>query len=200
MIVIGITGPSGAGKSDVSKMFSAYGLDIIDADAVYHDIISSPSDCTSEISDNFGNKILNSDGSLNRAELSNMVFGEENSARLALLNRITHKYVVKIILARLSSLRAKNHIGCIIDAPLLFEAELDKYCDVTLAVLADKDIRASRISYRDGITLENAIRRIRSQKDDVFYEEKADDVVYNNGSYSEIKEYVTKFLSERGII
>lgn len=200
MIVIGITGPSGAGKSDVSKMFSEYGFDVIDADAVYHRITSSPSECTSELAANFGNKILNCDGSLNRAELANMVFGEEKGASLMLLNNITHKYVVKVILSELSSLRLTNSVGCIIDAPLLFEAELDRYCDVTLAVLADESIRASRISCRDGITRENAIRRIFSQKVDDFYKEKADNVIYNNGTRSEIKEYVIKFLSERGII
>ena len=49
MVIIGITGPSGSGKGAVSEYLkSADGFTIIDADRVYHDIISFPSDCVSD--------------------------------------------------------------------------------------------------------------------------------------------------------
>ena len=51
MRIIGITGPSGAGKGAVSAyLANKYGFRIIDADKVYHGIISRPSDFVRELS------------------------------------------------------------------------------------------------------------------------------------------------------
>ena len=49
MTVIGITGPSGAGKGEVSRILNEkYGFPVLDADKIYHSLVSAPSDCTSE--------------------------------------------------------------------------------------------------------------------------------------------------------
>ena len=58
MTVIGITGPSGSGKSVASKYLWSKKINVLDADALYHDIISPPSDCLSELVFHFGKKII----------------------------------------------------------------------------------------------------------------------------------------------
>ena len=79
MFIIGVTGPSGAGKGAASEyMNTQYGYKVIDADRVYHDIISAPSDCVSELVENFGKSVLNEQGGIDRKALSKLVFGEEN--------------------------------------------------------------------------------------------------------------------------
>ncbi len=197
MTVIGITGPSGAGKGAVSKILSGYGAHIIDADAVYRDCITPPSDCLEELVRSFGRRILTGDGSLNRPALASLVFGEENKDKLLLLNKITHKYVVAKIRRTVSSLRAVGADACVIDAPLLIEAGLTKDCDITLAVLADKDIRIKRISERDGIDKDKALERISSQMSDEYYTKACDYTVFNNGELSELAENI-KMIAERG--
>ena len=98
MLIIGITGPSGAGKGAVSEYLNTkYGFKVIDADKVYHQIISSPSDCVDELVEHFGKAILNENGGIDRKALSSLVFGEKNKERLLLLNEITHKYVIREI-------------------------------------------------------------------------------------------------------
>lgn len=199
MIVIGITGPSGAGKSVVSRYLSSRGINVIDADAVYHDVITPPSSCLDELVQYFGKGIISGNGNLNRQALSSLVFGEENCQRLEALNKITHKYVVEDIRNTVSDFRALDLVACVIDAPLLIEAGLCEDCDLVITVLADRDIRAKRISMRDGIDLDAAMRRISSQKDDSFYVAASDAVIRNDGDVFEVEEAIRSLLYERGV-
>ncbi len=199
MIVIGITGPSGAGKGVVSDILYKHGFYIIDADAVYHRIISPPSPCLDELVENFGNIIIAPDGSLNRSILSANVFAEGNTDKLELLNKTTHKFVVNEIRTNINELEGKA-FGCVIDAPLLIEAGLRDDCLFTIAVLANKDIRAARISKRDGISNEKAFARINAQKNDNYYISKCDHVVYNNGDIHELECLINNILHDRGLI
>ena len=181
MVIIGITGPSGAGKGTVSKYLkTTHGFKVIDADVVYHDIISAPSDCVIELVENFGKDILNEYGGIDRKALSKKVFGEENKEKLLLLNNITHKYVA-LEINKLLSAYSKNGVEvCIIDAPLLIEAGINQICDRVIAVVAQKELRAKRIAKRDGIDEESALLRINSQKSDSFYSENCDFLLSNN--------------------
>lgn len=199
MLVIGITGPSGAGKSVVSEYLNSKNVTLIDADAVYHDVISPPSACLDELVIEFGKQILTRSGELNRAALANLVFGDENRARLEILNSITHKYVVAKIRERLAELACAKVNMCAIDAPLLIEAGLTSDCNITLAVLADKSLRAKRIASRDGIDAERAMARINSQKPDEYYALGVDSVIYNNGTADELYEMVENALADGGV-
>ena len=198
MFVIGITGPSGAGKGVISDVLSSLGMRIIDADKVYGDVITPPSECLMELARVFGNEILNSDGALDRKALSKLVFGEENRERLLLLNKITHKYVASQIADEIGRCRSDG-INCAVDAPLLLEAGLQKYCDFTIAVLADEKTRIERIIARDNISLEAALTRISSQKNDEYYSSNTDYKVYNNGDVSLLEAAVAEILSERRV-
>ncbi len=73
--------------------------------------------------------------------------------------------------------------GVIIDAIALFESGEDKLCDFTVAVVAPQDIRLERIMKRDNITEERALERINAQKDEKFFTEKADFVLWNYPPY-----------------
>ena len=197
MFVIGITGPSGAGKGEVSRLLSSYGAFIIDADNVYHKIITPPSKCLGELVDFFGDGILNNDGQLDRKTLALCVFGEENRDNLEKLNKITHKYVVDEIRQTIAAL--KDISIAVIDAPLLIEADLVSDCDMTIAVLADKEARALRISERDGIDLDAAMSRINSQKTDDYYISNTDAIIRNNADIDTLSSFLLTLLEKRGI-
>ena len=200
MTIIGITGPSGSGKGAVSKILGEIGIRVIDADAVYHRIITPPSPCLDELVLHFGSDILNSDGGLDRGALAKLVFGEENKERLLLLNQITHKYVVDKIRDTLAEFSLSGEKVCAIDAPLLVEAGVVDDCDFTVAILAEPKLRAHRISARDRISMDAAIARIRSQKPDSFYIENTDVTLYNNGELSFLSQEVMRVLRERGVV
>ena len=159
MFKIGITGPSGAGKGAVSDYFRSKGVNVFDADAVYHKIITPPSACLDELVKNFGVAILNESGYLNRAALAKLVFGEENKTKLLLLNSITHKYVIDYIDNAISELNKNGVKICAVDAPLLIESGISDTCDLIISVLADKNLRIQRIMERDSIDFTAASRR-----------------------------------------
>lgn len=200
MTVVGITGQSGAGKGEASKILTSLDFSVIDADAVYHNVIFPPSKCLDELVFHFGRGILTAGGLLNRQSLSSMVFGEENKERLQLLNEITHKHVCNEIRRLLSSFKA---IGCeraVIDAPLLIEAGLDRDCDFVISIIADRETRILRIMARDSITREAAERRVDSQKAVEFYTEFSDFTVENNKDLSSLSKEIKKILISKDII
>ncbi len=199
MFIIGITGPSGSGKGEISKHLSLKGARIIDADEVYHDVITPPSACIDELVSNFGKEILTDTGAINRKNLALIVFGEENKEKLERLNKITHKYVIERINDIISGCQNQGVDVCVIDAPLLIEADIVKDCDLTVAVLANTNIRTDRIMLRDSIDKAAAERRIMSQKPDSFYIEYTDEIVYNNGDLISLKQQVDTILSKRRI-
>ncbi len=180
--ILGLTGPSGAGKSVVAQRLRVvHGFAWIDTDAVYHELISAPSACLDELVAAFGKEILTPEGALHRPALAAIVFAPDNKDKLELLNHITHKHVLARADRRIEAARAAGAKGAVIDAPLLFESGADKMCTHTLAVLADKDKRLSRIMARDGLSLEAAQRRLDAQKSDDFYIERAEYILENNG-------------------
>ena len=90
--------------------------------------------------------------------------------------------------------------ACVIDAPLLIEADLCGDCDLTIAVLVNKETRIDRISKRDLIDCERATSRVNSQKSDRFYIESTDIVINNDGDISSLQSTIESVLSERGLI
>ncbi len=195
MTVIGVTGPSGAGKGVVSDMIQKHGAYVIDCDVIYSEIIKPPSLCLDELCSFFGQGILSSDGTLDRYVLSSIVFGEENKDKLLKLNDITHKYVVAETREIVKRLMTTDTKICVIDAPLLIESGLCRDCNITVCVLADRAIRADRISERDSIDIDKAMARIDSQKRDEFYIENTDHSIYNNGDLQSLSESVDKILA-----
>ena len=200
MIVLGITGQSGSGKGEVAKYLSSMGFSVIDADAVYHNIITPPSKCLDELVFHFGKGIITAGGLLNRKSLAAMVFGKENAEKLLLLNEITHKHVCREIRKILSSMKAMGCDFALIDAPLLIEAGLDEDCDFIISVIADRSIRLKRIMRRDKIDEEMAQKRVDSQKPAEFYTEKSDFWIENNGDINSLCEQVKNILISKDII
>ena len=201
MYIIGVTGPSGAGKSVVSQYLRKFhGYKLINADKVYHRIISGPSDCVNELVEHFGKEILNEEGGIDRKALAALVFGEENKDKLELLNKITHKYVIAKINKRVEKFTEEGEKFCVIDAPLLIEAGINEMCDLVYAVVAYKENRAERIAERDGIDFKDALLRIESQKPDKFYSDNCDVLLRNNLGFRELFYVVDMSLRYRGLI
>ena len=191
MIILGITGGSGCGKTTVSKILSENGVDVIDCDLVAKKIVDPGMPALNEIKDFFGSEYLNTDGTLNRKLLAELVFSSPK--HLLKLNEITHKYVEKYI-----DLYIKNSEADIvgIDAAALIESGIYKKCGFILCVLADKALRLKRIMMRDGLSPDEANSRINAQKNDKFYIEKSDYILYNNSNTDEISGQISKILNE----
>lgn len=195
MQIIGLTGGSGSGKGVVSKTFAALGAYCIDTDALYHAIISQPSPCVEELKERFGADILTEEGAVCRPLLAAKVFcgGAEEKVRLASLNDITHRHILAETRRLLRLEAEKGRIAAVVDAPLLFESRFHTECDVTLAVLAPRAVRLTRIIERDGLAASAAEARLAAQPTDDFYQTQADFCIVNDGSLDDLIEKATLF-------
>ncbi len=176
MIILGITGPTGAGKTVASKIFEKEGIKVVDGDILAREIVKPGKPALADLKNAFGDEIINNDGTLNRKKTAGLVFS--NPEKLATLNRITHRYIKEEFLKI-----ASEYEGDIIafDGAAILESDVKDLCDKILSVVADEDLRRHRIIKRDNLSFDDATLRISSQKNNKFYIENSDFLVYNNG-------------------
>lgn len=198
MLVIGLTGPTGAGKSMVSDLFASFGLPILNADEIYHELLVPPSPCLDELVDRFGSQILQIDHTLDRRALASIVF--QSPEALADLNSIAHKHVMQKARAELDRLRRQNTPAAVFDAPQLFEAHAERDCNIVVSVIADPPLRMERIMRRDGIDATAAEKRMEAQHSNSFFRSHSDYVIENNGSPERLRPLVEKILLEMGVL
>ena len=191
MTVIGITGPTGAGKTTVLDVLKELGGCILDADAVYHEILDSDFTLRYLLEERFG-PLTREDGTFDRKKLGAIVF--HDPAALAELNRIAHGRVVAAISERLGQAEDSGVQIAAIDAIALFESGASELCHVTLAVLAPPEVRARRIMAREGISEEYARARIAAQKPSEWFEERCDHILRNDGGREELEERARTLL------
>lgn len=214
-MVIGITGSSGAGKSTACEILEQkYHFKIINADKVAKELSKKGTPYLSEIITKFGNEILLENGELNRRKLADMIY--QNEEKRKQLNECTLKYIRKEIEEKVKAIKKveelekadcsnstsmeinKNFKKLIaIDAPLLFEAGLDKICDTTIAVVsADRNKQIQRMMERDNIDKAHATARINAQHSNEFYISKCQYTITNDEKKEDMEMQLEQILQK----
>lgn len=193
MKILGITGSSGSGKSLVCDIISKfYNVEIINADKVVKELQDSKSEYYRKIVETFGKDILLDNGLINRKALAEIIFSDNLEKEK--LDKLTFKYVVDEIKNRLETLKQRELDYIIVDAPTLIEANMMDMFDKIIVVIANEENKIDRICKRDGITKELAIKRLKAQNENSFYEKYADFVITNddNNIENKVKEILEK--------
>ena len=191
MTVIGITGPSGAGKSLFCSYLEELGCLHLDCDKIYHTLVDSPSECTRALEAEFGASVIKPDGSLDRIALGAIVFAPGADGLRTRLNEITHAFVLAAVR---KAIKSTDKACAVIDAPLLFEANFEKECDFTIALLASPECRLSRLTLRDNRTAEALRARMNAAPSDEFYSSRATYTVINDGDAEKLRAEAEKIL------
>lgn len=194
VMVVGLTGQTGAGKSTVSKTFAENGFAVINADQVARIVVGKGTKCLAEIVDLFGKEVILEDGSLNRKALAGMVFSDKK--KLEMLNSITYPYITGEILKQIRFHSVRGEKLILLDAPTLFESRADDFCELIISVVSDDWIREKRIIERDGLTSEEARKRMNSQLDEDFFVKHSDYIITNNQSLDIVNE-ISKEVSDK---
>lgn len=188
MKIIGVTGSSGAGKDTLCEILeNKYNAEIVDADKIAKELSKKGTMYLKSIVDCFGSKIVNRQGELNRKKLASIIFEDEKKREE--LNKLTFIYVVDEIKRKISKLK-KDII--VVNAPLLFESNLNQICDFVIAIIAERDIQIERIMKRDNLTKEEAEKRLNMQNSNDYFEENADYIIYNKESLQDIEKQLKK--------
>lgn len=190
MLMVGLTGGIVSGKSTVSEMFRQLGAQVIDADQIAHTIVSPGEKAWHSIVEYFGKEILLKNQQINRKKLAKIVFADKK--KLEMLNSITHPEIMAVINQRICQLKSNYNqdLICIIDAPLLFEANLADRMDKIIVVFISQEEQTKRLLLRDNFTKEEALRRIQSQIPLTSKLSWADYVIDNSFSREQTKKQV----------
>ena len=167
-VVLGLTGGTGAGKSSALRAIRSLGGEVIDCDALYHEMLETCAPLRDEIGVSFPGA-FDAAGQLDRRKLGQEVFSHKD--RLEQLNGIVARHLVPEVRRRLAASESKIFA---IDAINLLEGGLDQLCDRTIAVTAPLELRVRRIMARDNITEQYARLRISAQQPDEYYRGKCD--------------------------
>jgi len=163
MLLVGLTGGIGAGKSTVSALLAELGACIVDADEIARQLQSAGSPVLAAMAERFGEGILHDDGSLNRAAVAEIVFGNDDASKAALkdLNGIVHPAMQAEILRQIKI----GHDGgqhVVLDFPLLAENPRDDL-DATIVIDIDPEIAVERLVNSRGMDETDARNRIANQ-------------------------------------
>lgn len=150
------------------------------------------SEYVTEISKLFGDKVLDTIGSLNRKKLANLIFN--NFDNKLELDKITFKFVVQEILRIIEKCDETGEKIVLLDVPLLYESNLNKKCDIVISVVASTNNKLERIKVRDKIDDKTAKLRLSIQKDDDFYYRNSDIVIENNGNLELLQKNIERIL------
>lgn len=191
-ITIGLTGQTGAGKSTVGKMLSNVGFYYIDCDEVARLATEKGSPILKKLAKAFGEDIINENGELIRKDLAKRAFCSEEKTRL--LNSITHPYISHLVEKKINGAFSDGYDVVVVDAPQLFESNIDKKCSIIVSVIADEDIRLTRIMQRDNIDEKSAKLRINAQLNEEYFKSHSDIIITNNGDVERLKKQITKLL------
>lgn len=187
-MVIGIAGGIACGKSTISKFLEEKGAYIIDADGIGREVVQKGEKAYNEIVRHFGSHILLNNGEINRKKLGNIVFS--NPGELKVLNDITHPEIVKRISRKVDNLKKTGVKAIVIDAAILIEMGLNKYCDKIWYIQTDKETQLSRLMERDRFDSKNAQNRIKRQHRNERNISFADVIINNDKPLEKIKKEV----------
>lgn len=188
--ILGLTGGIACGKSTISAYLKEFGIPVIDADECSRAVVEKGSIGLEKLTEIFGNKILEKDGTLNRKALGQIVFSD--SEQLSLLNSVMEPLIREEISRRLN--QENNADLVVLDAPLLIEQHYDKICDFIMTIDVPKKIQLERLIERDELSEDEAKSRIESQLSSRERNGFADVVIDSSGTVEQTRKQVIKWL------
>ena len=188
MISIGVTGGLGTGKSTVVRMFGELGAEVMDADAIAHEVMEPKRVAWRRIVERFGEGVLLEDRTIDRRALAAMVFGDDGARRD--LEAIVHPQVLQEIKRRLGKLKRRRGLkAAVVEVPLLVETQSQDMVDAVVVVTAPPDVQRQRL-LKKGYGPDEVEQRIAAQASESAKVALADYVVDNAGSIEQTRRQV----------
>jgi dephospho-CoA kinase len=196
MLRIGLTGNIASGKSTVARLFQEWGAEVIDADAIVHELERPGTPVFRAIVDRFGIDAVAQDGTLDRAALRRMVF--DDRVALAALNAIVHPAVAAERRERIADAESRGVRILVEDIPLLFEVMDPAQFDAVVLVDAPLAARRERLERTRGLDPATAESMIKAQMPAEKKRARATYLIDNDGNFEKLErraEEVWKALS-----
>lgn len=184
MLLVGLTGNIASGKSEVARQFAELGATVIDADLLAREAVAPGQPALAAITERFGSAILSADGTLDRVALRTKVFADPRE--LEALNAILHPDIGHRRDRLVAAARARGDRIVVCDIPLLFERNLVADYAVIVLVDAPRELRLDRLVRDRGLAEAEAMRMIAAQMPAELKRARADIIIDNTGSRTEL--------------
>ena len=191
--IIGITGGIASGKSTVTEFLRQKGFQVVDADAVVHQLQKPGGRLFQILVEHFGEKILLENGELNRPLLASLIFSNPEEQEWS---KRTQGEIIREELAALRNQFAQTETLFFMDIPLLFEQNYASWFDETWLVYVNRDVQLERLMKRDQIPKEAAESRLNSQWPLERKISLASHSLDNNGNHEQLIAQVVQLLEE----
>ena len=191
--IIGITGGIASGKSTVTEFLRQKGFQVVDADAVVHQLQKPGGRLYQVLVEHFGEKILLENGELNRPLLASLIFSNPEEQEWS---KRTQGEIIREELAALRNQLAQTEALFFMDIPLLFEQDYASWFDETWLVYVNRDVQLERLMKRDQISKEAAESRLNSQWPLERKISLASHSLDNNGNQEQLIAQVVQLLEE----
>ena len=189
--IIGITGGIASGKSTVTNFLREKGFQVVDADAVVHQLQKPGGRLYQLLVQHFGQEIILENGELNRPLLASLIFSNPEEREWS---KQTQGEIIREELAALREQLAQTETIFFMDIPLLFEQNYANWFDETWLVYVDRDVQVERFMKRDQLSKEVAVSRLAAQWSLEKKKDLASHVLDNNGSRDQLVAQVVKLL------
>jgi len=186
MIRVGITGTVGAGKSTVGRMFEEWGAVRVDADELAREAVRPGGPALEAIRREWGEEVLDEEGSLDRAAMREVVFGDPEARRR--LESIVHPEVRRLREERVEEARAAGAEVVVSEVPLLLETGMEEDFDVLVVVDAPREERLRRVHRERGVEASTFEAIEAAQWSGARKREHGDRVIVNDGSLEELRD------------
>lgn len=191
---VGITGGLGCGKSTLARLLQDRGFPVIDADSIAKQVVGPGTPGLRDVIKEFGAEILASDGSLNRAALSQLVFTQPSA--LDRLEKIIHPLVQSEVKKQKEILERNGQALAFYDVPLLFEKNLQDQFDAVLVVACSEGQQRLRLKNRNHWSDDEIARRIQAQLPLLEKVRLADFVIWNDSDLDHLKRSLDDCLAQ----
>lgn len=186
MLRVGLTGSIAVGKSFVVSVMRELGCHTLDADQTAREVVAKGTEGLAEIVSLFGKDVLTASGELDRKRVGSMVFADE--AKRELLNSVVHPRVLAVQDRWLSGVVRSDPNGiAVVDAALMIESGGYRRFDRIIVVWCLPEIQLSRLMMRDGLSEEDAKRRIAAQMPQDEKKRFADDLIDTSNGFDETR-------------
>ncbi|OKP87818.1 dephospho-CoA kinase [Paenibacillus helianthi] len=197
-MIMGLTGGIASGKSTVSAIFVDKGARLVDADVIAREVMLPESPVLAAAVQEFGEEILQPDGTLNRARLGAIVFHDPDARQK--LNELTHPAIRREIKNRMYALEQEvPQQLVIVDIPLLYESRLDNLFQEIIVVYVPRELQLDRLMERNTLTMEQAEGRLSAQMDIEQKRSKATYVIDNSGNLDNTRQQVAALWDRLGL-
>lgn len=197
MKVIGITGSIATGKSTVAKYIEMKGYKVIDADKESREAVKPGSVGLAAVAMEFGEQVMNSDGTLNREKLAKIVFYDRD--KLEKLNSIIHPLVKASFDEKLKKFRQDGESVVFFDCPLLIEADMKGLVDEIWLVCSSNENQLKRLMERNDLSREEAQSRIDLQMSLEEKKSHCDMIINNDDTVYRLEAEIERVMKNAGI-